>query len=76
MVAIQNKRETNNENVPEVKIHRSCQKTMSVEMLKRSRSEKYGVPPATKAKIMTRSSLDHFGWKTNCLFCGKTCITD
>ena len=25
---------------------------------------------------MTLSSLDHFHWKTNCLFCGKTCITD
>ena len=26
--------------------------------------------------MMKRSSLDHFDWKKNCLFCGKTCITD
>ena len=25
---------------------------------------------------MTRSSLDHFDWKTNCLLCGKTSTTD
>ena len=49
---------------------------MSNEIQKRSQSEKSGVPPAKKAIIMTRSSLDHFDWKTNCLFCGKTCITD
>ena len=76
LVAIQNKRETNTENASEVKIHRSCQKAMSNEMQKRLQSEKSGVPPAKKAKIMTRSSLDHFDWKTNCLFCGKTCIID
>ena len=29
-----------------------------------------------KLKITTQSSLDHFDWETNCMFCGKTCIAD
>ena len=45
-------------------------------MHKRLRSEKAGASSAKKAKTMTRSSLGNFDWKTNFIFCGKTCTAD
>ena len=67
VLAIQNERETKTANAPDVKIHRSCQKTMSNNMNKQSRSDKAGTPSAKKAKITAQSSLDHSDWKKSCI---------
>ena len=64
-----------NQNVPPVKYHRSCQRNMWNDTYKDERDEAEA-PTVKKSKTATRSSLDQFDWKTNCMFCGKTCKID
>ena len=57
---------------PIVRVRRPCQATC----INDHEVKKLEHHQPKKAKITTQPLLDHFDWKTNFMFCGKTCIVD
>ena len=62
--------------VPPVYVHRTCQKNMWNHIYKKESGANADAPTVKKPKTTTRSSLDQFDWKKNCMFCGQVCISD
>ena len=55
-----------------IKLHKNCQRYVYNQNKKRKIVSSKLPEDNTKHKML-RSSLEIFGWKTNCVFCGEEC---